>query len=568
MSKFFLFACLLCVAFGTSAPSFSYRSGGKEWTGGCINSTEQSPIDINVRQGVGGADSEELQVYYPVVSGWEAKLRVVHTGSAIALTARPRSLGFLMHQGHKYYVREVVFRSPSEHTLLGEQFDMEMQVVHQRNGANGNNELMIISSLFRVNQFIVNQWLNQGLLWENLPDQEGRRTLIDGPFQLGEGLLGLHSGYYRYVGTMTEPPCASGVVWNILETTQEMGTWQYRAISNLFAGSIAFAQGNGNNRPVQPLAGRGVVLHNHKQVGDGDGRAPRPIARNADPNASLTNDGLEAEPDTNAPVGNSSAVRSGTMVPPRYKSGGSDWTGACRYGRIQSPINILLSPGNPHGDFEMTTAYELSTGATIFNTGDFFRVVGYFGKIMIGEVEYEATEITIHSPAEHLIDGRQAHAEVQIYHKRKITNNRRVEPAKDDFAIISALFTENPARSSKFLQALNWDNLPGQGLKSGINERMNIYNLEGLENNEGGYYSYAGSLSFPPCTEGVKRFVLRQYQPISVVQLATLRTFFNGNNRDTQPLNGRGVVVHNVNPYKEIRNTIREVDADGQVVNA
>ncbi|MEY4431675.1 MAG: hypothetical protein RLZZ533_1611, partial [Cyanobacteriota bacterium] len=53
------------------------------------------------------------------------------------------------------------------------------------------------------------------------------------------------------------------------------------------------------------------------------------------------------------------------------------------------------------------------------------------------------------------------------------------------------------------------------------------------------YYSYAGSLTTPPCTEGVRFYILKQPVPMSAAQLAAFRALFPMNARPLQPLNGR-----------------------------
>ena len=79
---------------------------------------------------------------------------------------------------------------------------------------------------------------------------------------------------------------------------------------------------------------------------------------------------------------------------------------------------------------------------------------------------------------------------------------------------------------------------------------LNSLNLEN-------FYSYDGSLTTPPCTEGIKWAVLQKIQPISDEQLSWFTTRWagnatfsagNGNNRATQPLNKRTVWYSSQNP--------------------
>lgn len=55
------------------------------------------------------------------------------------------------------------------------------------------------------------------------------------------------------------------------------------------------------------------------------------------------------------------------------------------------------------------------------------------------------------------------------------------------------------------------------------------------------YYAYEGSLTAPPCTEGVLWLVMQQPQTVSAAQLARLAQLFAPNARPVQPLNGRVV---------------------------
>ena len=56
-----------------------------------------------------------------------------------------------------------------------------------------------------------------------------------------------------------------------------------------------------------------------------------------------------------------------------------------------------------------------------------------------------------------------------------------------------------------------------------------------------GYYEFEGSLTTPPCSEGVRWFVLKQPVTLSQQQLDAFRKLYPRNARPTQPLNGRTV---------------------------
>ncbi len=53
------------------------------------------------------------------------------------------------------------------------------------------------------------------------------------------------------------------------------------------------------------------------------------------------------------------------------------------------------------------------------------------------------------------------------------------------------------------------------------------------------YYSFAGSLTTPPCSEGVNWMVLKNPVTLGAEQIKSFRRLFNANARPIQPLNGR-----------------------------
>ena len=56
-------------------------------------------------------------------------------------------------------------------------------------------------------------------------------------------------------------------------------------------------------------------------------------------------------------------------------------------------------------------------------------------------------------------------------------------------------------------------------------------------------YRYDGSLTTPPCSEGVKWIMMTTPIEMSEAQIAAFKAIFDGNNRPVQPLNGRKLFV-------------------------
>lgn len=533
-----------------SQGGFGYHQSGADWDGACIEDQRQSPIDITVPEGVDGADSKQLLLFYPFVNAWTERLSLTHTGTTLQVDAKKGNLGYMWRGNRKFNVKEFHFRAPSEHSIRGEQFPLELQIVHQRDGAKGETDTVIISVLFRMSKEAPsNPWLDEQLQWGHLPFSKGRRTMMTGLFQLGAGIDGLQQGYFSYTGSTTAPPCTTGVTWLVLEAIQEVAQRQVMLINNIFLNNPSFAQYHGNNRALQSLNGRTVTLHNHKQIGDGDMHGYQYNQNAVDP------ENLAPPKPISAPPSSAPTIANGTktadlerVLPsslPELYADAELWTGYCTTGRLQSPVDIRLGTGSPHGDYEMKVQYAEALGRTR-NTGNAIQIEGKFGLIQIDGNNYNISDITFHTPAEHTIDGRQSAMEMQIIHTRSVGI---AQSAASDIAVLSVLFHEDDREESRFLDTLKLDELPVGGGLRGPETLVNLNLLEGLG---GGYYSYAGSLSSPPCTEGVKRFVLRTFQEASSKQLKRFRVIFSGNSRGVQPRNQRGIVAHNIRFHTEI----------------
>jgi len=142
------------------------------------------------------------------------------------------------------------------------------------------------------------------------------------------------------------------------------------------------------------------------------------------------------------------------------------------------------------------------------------------------------TQFHFHTPSEHVIGERAFPAELHFVHIRP---DGRI-------AVLGVLLkegAENPA-----IQAI-LDNMPAT-----TNPPEPVHNADSgvaidpkrlLPKHKSHFYTYAGSLTTPPCSEGVSWYVLAEPVEISAEQIAHLESFYNDNNRSPQNLNGRTV---------------------------
>ena len=143
---------------------------------------------------------------------------------------------------------------------------------------------------------------------------------------------------------------------------------------------------------------------------------------------------------------------------------------------------------------------------------------------MLGKT-YELVEFHFHRPSEERVDGKSFDMVAHLVHKS----------ADDKLAIVAVLLEkgmENP-----LIQTI-WNNLPLERNEYVTPPGISI-DLTQLLPTERGYYTYMGSLSTPPCTEGVLWLVLKQPQQISPEQLAIFARLYPHNARPIQASSGR-----------------------------
>ncbi|XP_067824022.1 carbonic anhydrase 4a [Heptranchias perlo] len=154
----------------------------------------------------------------------------------------------------------------SEHTIDGEQFPMELHMVHMNQNYGSieeaikhNDGLAVLAFMFveSPEENLKNRYLINAL--KNIP-QSGNSTLLE-PFSLKEMIPDQKKlkKYYRYGGSLTTPGCDEAVIWTIFEEPIALSRSQLNAFSKtlFFSDSKHMAL---NFRPVQKLNGRTVFV--------------------------------------------------------------------------------------------------------------------------------------------------------------------------------------------------------------------------------------------------------------------------------------------------------------------
>lgn len=198
----------------------------------------------------------------------------------------------------------------------------------------------------------------------------------------------------------------------------------------------------------------------------------------------------------------------------------------CGEGKKQSPINIT---GTVKGDLpELKFNYD-DSDLHLVNNGHTIKADYSSGSsINVGGDIYNLLQFHFHSKSENAIEGELFPMEAHLVHAN----------AAGKLAVVGVMFKEGEA--NPLLEKL-WQYTPSKA-----NSTMSVsgsIKVTDLLPKSPAYYAFTGSLTTPPCTEGVRWMVLKQPVTASKEQIAKFRKFFGDHdtNRPVQPLYGRTV---------------------------
>ncbi len=134
------------------------------------------------------------------------------------------------------------FHAPSENTINGQSFPLEVHFVH----VDKDNNLAVIGMLFKEGHS--NEVLDK--IWAAMPTAKDSKVVIDTMFTPLD-LVPDNKSYYRFNGSLTTPPCSEGVRWFVVKEPIEASAKQIKQFKDVF--------GFDTNRPIQPLNARVIV---------------------------------------------------------------------------------------------------------------------------------------------------------------------------------------------------------------------------------------------------------------------------------------------------------------------
>jgi len=196
----------------------------------CGAGREQSPIDISDAV---PSEMAALNFFYQ-----DTPLRILNDGHTIQVAGD--TAGFMQIEGSRYDLVEFHFHRPSEHTVNGRFYEMEMHLVHR--GIDGET---VFVGVFMERSERDNTLLQK--MWDHLPPDYRQQYLIEQVIINPGELLPANKSFYYYSGSLTTAPCSERVKWYVMKQPISVSGEQVIRFSSLY----------GNNaRPVQASNGR------------------------------------------------------------------------------------------------------------------------------------------------------------------------------------------------------------------------------------------------------------------------------------------------------------------------
>ncbi|URE13459.1 carbonic anhydrase [Musa troglodytarum] len=236
-------------------PEFGYKKGTKtgpenwgrirnDWIT-CGKGKSQSPIDL------GDKMVRRLQRLRRFRTSYvPADAAIKNRGHDIAVIWNGDEAGGITINRTEYKLKQLHWHSPSEHSINRRRFSLEMHMVHQ----SADNKTAVVGILYKTglpDPFI--HKLERSI--KKVKDKTDKEEEL-GAVDPSHASRRMGQRYYRYMGSLTTPPCSEGVIWTILRKVKTVSKKQLRLLRRAVDDDY-----ENNSRPRQPINGRLIGLY-------------------------------------------------------------------------------------------------------------------------------------------------------------------------------------------------------------------------------------------------------------------------------------------------------------------
>lgn len=189
----------------------------------CQLGMEQTPIDLSSEL---KADPGTLAFDYK-----PQPLAIVNNGHTIQVNAAPGSSCTIGKT--KYELLQFHFHHPSEHLLNGKPLDLECHFVHK----SAAGDLAVVGVFFVPGTASA----PLQLIFDQMPKDAGGEVMAKGTVD-PQAMFPASRNYFRYMGSLTTPPCSEGITWTVFRDAVQLSTAQVKQFAALFPNNARPAQ--------------------------------------------------------------------------------------------------------------------------------------------------------------------------------------------------------------------------------------------------------------------------------------------------------------------------------------
>ncbi|GMI92130.1 alpha carbonic anhydrase 2 [Hibiscus trionum] len=213
-----------------------------EW-GACSHGKMQSPIDMS---------SERVDMISRLGSfkrSYKLTYAVLRNRGHDMMLRFEAEAGCIEINGTVYALRQCHWHSPSEHTINRIRYDLELHLVHE----SADGRIAVVGILYKIGA--------PDSFLSSLTDDLAAVTDITGGERdvgvIDPRVIKIGSGeFYRYIGSLTVPPCTENVLWNIAKKVRTV-TWEQLILLRV----AVHDESNTNARPLQAINKRSIELY-------------------------------------------------------------------------------------------------------------------------------------------------------------------------------------------------------------------------------------------------------------------------------------------------------------------
>ena len=210
----------------------------------------QSPINIISKSAITSPGLNAIGFHYD-----DTEFTLKNNGHTIQVDCADLSNTITINDKN-YDLLQFHFHARSEHLINGDTYPMELHFVHILSGAGATSDksaakLAVVGVMIKQGE--ENELIAK--LWKKLPAKDGKVEFTDSGLNFSK-LLPKRRSFYRYLGSLTTPPCTENVLWSVMEEPIEFSKEQIEDFKKLY---------KDNYRPAQEVNQRTILRYTDGQ---------------------------------------------------------------------------------------------------------------------------------------------------------------------------------------------------------------------------------------------------------------------------------------------------------------